>query len=454
MHNLIVEKGIRMIWLQKIYILFLNPLHWISKKIDSNLKLKLSRIIIFALSSLPFIWYTLVGYGHILTLLSRMLVAVLGIALLIFFSLDEEIAIRKLNKVYAWLWFLLGTTIFSIGFISRQNPGYWMSGPVMAIGFPCLYFAIGKKDKIEAFIDKLTKSIAIVTLIYITITIFSVYLKGHVRSGHRLDGLTFDSNRLGELCIIGFCVGLYLLKKHDKFWYKFAVILTGAVVGIAYLTQSRTAVLSIALISVYFIICFTKDNLKLNRGHVFTVIIIIIIAVITVFVTEYIHNQYYKQELGSQINKSNVGVYVEEKRTTINRITPEKGETVDAYSSGRFDIWKGYSKHFKLLGNERVIERPVLKSHPNIYNSHNNLIEITYRSGYLAGMFYLLIELYLGVYILKGIFKKNEDEELMASMIGIGFLIFSNLMPAYNPITTAIFFAFMLFQIPIFQKEF
>ena len=60
-------------WLQKIYICILNPFCGISQKINDTTRKRLIYTVVLLLYSTCYIWYSIIGMGHPLTLLSRLL---------------------------------------------------------------------------------------------------------------------------------------------------------------------------------------------------------------------------------------------------------------------------------------------------------------------------------------------------------------------------------------------
>ena len=122
-------------WLQKVYILILNPFCSLSEKIDNRIRKALMFFICFLLYSTCYIWYSIIGTGTPLTLLSRMLQSILLIMILILLGLEKPMQVVKWNKAVIYTWFALGMLIFIMGFFTEQNTGYWMTGPVIAVSY-------------------------------------------------------------------------------------------------------------------------------------------------------------------------------------------------------------------------------------------------------------------------------------------------------------------------------
>ena len=78
-------------WLQKIYICILNPFCGISQKINDTTRKRLIYTVVLLLYSTCYIWYSIIGMGHPLTLLSRMIESIFLIVILIFLGLEKPL---------------------------------------------------------------------------------------------------------------------------------------------------------------------------------------------------------------------------------------------------------------------------------------------------------------------------------------------------------------------------
>ena len=115
-------------WLQKFYILILNPFCNLSGKISPGVKKTCIYIICFLLYGTCYCWYSIIGMGTQLTLLSRMLESIFLIIVLIFLGLEKPLKPVKWNGLFIYCWFALGMLILIMGFFNEQNTGYWMTG--------------------------------------------------------------------------------------------------------------------------------------------------------------------------------------------------------------------------------------------------------------------------------------------------------------------------------------
>ena len=440
-----------MIWLQKFLILVLNPFARLSSKIDNRIKEKLRICVLVAICLLPYIWYTGTCVGLIVTQLVKMLLAIALIIIYLFLCLDQPLHIVDWRKWIIALWFAFGMVIFVMGFISKQSPGYWMSGPVFAIGFPAVYFVLLQTDYYKKHLQYMAKIVLIISAIYFVITaVAAPTINPEAWIGGRYNGIAFDCNRVAEFGIIAFCCGLYIVfDESSKFWRALSAIVIGISVGMIILTQSRTAFLAIILIAVFWAIVLLWNREKPGKKA----FALFLIAIVFVGATYGLIQAQHK----SEIVESNPGVAVEDidEGDILDRVGVESSDgNLDSYSSGRLTIWGHYAKHFNLTGNERADDTQPIEGESVIVNAHNNTVEFTYRSGILAGLAYVIIQLCMLVFGVKIAFTKGATRRAcFAVSVFIGFGIFTNLMPAYAPFGNAIFFFTLMTQIPIFEKK-
>lgn len=466
-------------WLQRIYIFVLNPFCGISNKINYNIRKSLIYVTCFLLYSTCYIWYSIIGMGTPLTLLSRMLQSIALIIILIFLSLDKPLKAVKWKNSIIIIWFALGMLIFVLGFFTEQNTGYWMTGPVIALGLPCFYMIYGKKEKYELLFDAICKAAIICSIVYFIVCIFGEYFNDNTWDATgRYNGLTIDANKIGELCLSSFCCIMYLLLivKEKSIWNKLAIIALGIVIGQTYLTQSRTTIMAMIFVAGFYTIIVVKDSISKKTvkniiDRFLPIIIAVFIAVICVSVINNVHEKHIEEARSSVSTNVAVDEVLNSDNTTLETtqqsvaeaetheyrdMIPEKGTDLNSFSSGRLFIWKTYSEGFNFIGNDADAETPIS---PLIKQrtAHNSLVEITYRSGYITGGVYLILVLITGIYLLRVMLRKNEKNtngDYFFSIASIGYIIFTSLMSSFNPLTAIIFLLYAIaFPVLLEKRE-
>ena len=435
-------------WLQKVYILILNPFCSLSEKIDNRIRKALMFFICFLLYSTCYIWYSIIGTGTPLTLLSRMLQSILLIMILILLGLEKPMQVVKWNKAVIYTWFALGMLIFIMGFFTEQNTGYWMTGPVIALGLPCLYMVYGRDRKYMCLLDAISKAAIICTIIYFFVCLAGECFNDNTWCAGRYNGLTKDANKIAELCLASFCCILYrflTIKEHSR-WNILAVVSMGILIGQIYWTQSRTTILAVILVlAFYFIIVlkgvFAEKKVRCLLEKLVPLLLSAVIGLASVAIIDEVRN--IRQGTSDLIITAEAAV---EEDDQYREMLPDEGADLDMYSSGRIKIWSLYIEKFNFIGNDADAETPIS---PEIWQktAHNSFIEITYRSGYVTGFVYLFLELITGIFILKVMIRKNEKNsggDYFMAITSIAYIVFTNLMSSYNPLTAIIFLLYAI----------
>lgn len=447
--------------LQKFYILILNPFCGLSEKINDKMKSALIYIVCFLLYSTCYVWYSIIGMGTPLTLLSRMLQSIVLIIILIFLGLSRPLKVKKWNRLVFYTWFILGALMLVMGFFSEQNTGYWMTGPVIALGLPCFYMVYGEQKKYELIFDAICKAAIICSIIYFFICLYGEFINDNIWVANRYNGLTIDANKIGELCLSSFCcIIYYFLVGNSKKWKIVSLAAMGMLLGQTYLTQSRTTILAMVFILCFYLIIIVKN--AVNEKNIRTIInkcglvaVSLILAVVAVNIINFTHQKHVDslQQPSSEAvasiqedSQSDASIETDAGQTDYRKILPEKGADMNSYSSGRLFIWQTYAEGFNFIGNSADAEVPIS---PLIKQrtAHNSLVEITYRSGYVTGFVYLILEMITGIYILIVMFRKNSKNsngDYFIAIASIGYIIFTNLMSSFNPLTAIIFLLYAI----------
>lgn len=456
-------------WLQKIYILVLGPFCGLSEKIDPKIKKGILYVVCFLLYGTCYCWYSIIGLGTPLTLLSRMLESIVLIIILIFIGLEKPLKGIKWNRPVIYTWFVLGALMFIMGFFNEQNTGYWMTGPVIALGLPCFYMVYGESRKYEMIFDAICKSAIIISIIYFFVCIFGESFSDNVwDASNRYNGLTIDANKIGELCLASFCCIIYFWHTNkDRVWNIVSVISLGMIIGQVYLTQSRTTILAMIFIIGFSLIIYLKDTICNKKANILArpvvmLVIAVLVGTAAVSIVDKVHSTYLEEVIATEettaVNEESTATEdtnvqsemavseTVQTDTEYRDMLPEKGMDMNSFSSGRLFIWRTYAEGFNWIGNPADAAEPIS---PLIRQrtAHNSIVEITYRSGYITGAVYVLLVIITAIHILKVMFRnnrKNTNGDYFMAITSIGYLIFTSLMSSFNPLTAIIFLLYAI----------
>lgn len=459
-------------WLQKLYIFVLSPFCRITDRIDEKKRTAVAAAVMFLLYGSLLVWYSVNMFDIYISLTSRMVLAAIFLAVFIIFICHDGIHVVSWNRWFAVCWILCGLLIFFMGFVARQNMGYWMIGPVMAFGLPCLYLAIHNSKDIDRTFALIGKAVIAASVIYFIFAVFAEAVSDNVWdiSSGRYNGTTSDANRIGEICVASFACGIYLFRSRysNIFWKAMSLLTMSFCVCDAMISISRSTMIAIACMILYYLIIEIKDMVfrkGIKRALVNILCIVASIVIGFVFISgmrevhkymevqKAVQNITAEQEIKTEKKIAEKTVAVETEQVKENKRLETEGKDLNTYSSGRIKIWKEYGYNIKILGHPADGKTPISGNLTNVA-AHNTLLEISYRSGALAGILFLITEIWAGIYILRVLFRKeNKDYDYFAVFGFIGYIIVSNLQVAYNPLTSIIFFVYILGLSILFQRR-
>lgn len=447
---------------QNIVLKLLNPIAVRMGRIDEKKKNIGIAVSCVALYGLLIVWYSINMFDIYFSLTSRMILACFILALMMLCLMDGELKKVKWSVVFPICWILCGFLIIAMGVFYRQNLGYWLIGPVIAIGFPCYYFIMQNSSRAIKVIDYLCKSTVVLTIAYFGVCLISEFVSDTVWVNGRYNGTTSDANRIGEICVASFACMIYMLIKEKNTKWKIVTIFAGGIiVGQAILSQSRSTLLAMAFMAIFYTIIIIKDvvgskEIKTFVKECIAVVVIIVIGVGVISVTKSV-NDYVIARNAANVTVEEATVVAEIPEATVSdRTKLDENTDLNAYSSGRLVIWQTYINHSSFFeGNKCDGKAPIDPILTNVA-AHNTVLELSYRSGIITGLLFLISEFIAGIYLLRVMFRKNrknEPDDYFSALAAIGFIIVSNLQVAYNPLTSIIFFIYTMSLMPLFKRR-
>ncbi|MEE0772752.1 MAG: O-antigen ligase family protein [Anaerovoracaceae bacterium] len=458
-------------FLQQIYMWVLNPIYRQTSKISSENRDKIVFLMMFLVYGSILVWYSINMFDIYISHTPRMLLECVILFIAILFISDKPLVKIKWNNWVAASWIICGIVILIMGFVARQNVGYWFIGPVMAFGFPCLYFVILNQKEYSRYIIIICKAIVLSSLIYFILALFADFISDTVWDvwGLRYNGTTSDANRIGEICVASFAAGIYLVTVRgiSVKWQVISLAVMAFCICDAWISISRSTIIALLCMGLYYIILIFKEAMEtkeIKRALVkaFCFLLCILMAYLGTFAMRSIHE--YAQERARQetvveteniAENSDAAVSEEDKDSfsAVNERLELSGKDINTFSSGRITIWHTYLSGTGILGNEADGRTPISDNLTNVA-AHNTLFEFSYRSGIVAGLLFMIVEILSGIYILRVLFRRsrnNRPQDYFAAFASIGFIIVSNLQVAYNPLTSIIFFVYSLSMVVMFE---
>lgn len=352
-------------------------------------------------------------------------------------SIDREPGEIRWNRCIFWPMIAFGLGILTVGLLHPVGDGYVMYALDLAFIFPAYYYVRinnGKDEQLYRMIALCTVGWGAYSFLYCWLEALQGRLP--LREDNRFTGYLNDPNILGMLGIITFISALYLLLDYRREWI---AVLSAAGVGIgsfyAFMTASRASVLcELVGMTAFVIFVFkeiragTKDMSDLIKGLIYAVIISILIIAAGTKMDDV--NLHALQKKDGPVSYMETAVAAEAEDDTAEEtesdpasITdrPDLSDGLNEYSSGRTGIWKIYIENFSWLGRDL---RDILDRFEGLpaYRAHNNLIDYTFRCGYIVGGFYLIFFISTGIYGSIILFDRRytrPEDFFLVSIIGI-----------------------------------
>ena len=237
------------------------------------------------------------------------------------------------------------------------------------------------------------------------------------------------------------------------------ILIVGLSALCALYSESRTALLAIAIDSILFIIYYVRHKiLKHDKKVEKSIILLLTCAVLigAVFVIPYVSS--HTDTVEAAVNKDKICQTSQTMTAQLDQTPLDRFEThevdLNSFASSRFTVWKNYLENLNLIGHNGNKLLYIKDGYDKREWAHNTALEIAYRCGVIPGILFLLIEVYAGIYVLIWLFSKKYEPWRLFSMMGIiTFCLYSVLDVVVYPFEHVIMFLFFIAIMPLFKKE-
>ena len=355
------------------------------------------------------------------------------ISLITIFSLNGNLKSIEWNKAVYYPFVFFGFIVLVISFIHRT--GLVLLAIEYILLLPALYCVWLNREDTYVLFNITSITIVLEGFIHFVYCFFlSEQAKAFIVSD-RYAGNAGGPNQFGEIGAVIFIAGLYIFIAYRKGIAGCILSSTGIGIGISYILVSscRTAMLAeiVCILSavIYSIKLYIirKDFTKKRLVHA---IVAVLLTGGIIFTGQQLDNIYYKSlqrqnevTYSSELEQDNSDAAEEITEAEQPEDLPEENNTtsisdrfsfngdINALSSGRIAIWKFYIDHFSPWGHDDFCE-PGKSVEDKVYPlpAHNNIIEYTYRCGYLAGGIYLVLFIAIGISGLRMLFLRKHAE--------------------------------------------
>ena len=443
------EKQMRLLKMQKVYANLFNLI---------KLRKKVSYILIVISIALIFgILFFDRNLGEAHTDIRELSIAII-IMFLAAVSVVKETDQIRWNRIIYYPFVLFGIGIIAISCIHKT--GLLILAIELIILLPGLYYIWINRGDIRLLYDIIAETIIIegfITFLYCFV--LSLQAKAFIVN-NRYAGFAAGPNQLGEMGTAIFIAGLYILITYKKDSFATCILSsTGIAVGICYvlLSACRTAMVAdfvSLLAAVIYAIKLERSESVLRMDCVLQLAFTVILTAIIIFAGMQLDNIQFSQAQKSDAVPSSrsddysVALVVldsygrSENTVSVSSITTTAGVDavktkytedensvsitdrfkykgdINALSANRVSLWLLYIDNLSAWGNDDYYELGKDNSDKlYLYPAHNNVIEYTYRCGYLVGFVYLILYIAIGIEGLKLLFGRKHIEPYLVFCI-------------------------------------
>ncbi len=471
-------------FIQTGYITILNVIYKATGKINEKIRNAIIWCFIFLLISLSIYNYAIWSRGSSIVQFERDIIGCFCLAGIAVFSINGHLRKYSWNRQFVFIWYVFAILLFISGLLHSVENSYWLWSVSMLVGFPGFYLIWQNREDYDTLFKLISSAMLVAMFIFLIICLYTVNSEMNV-SG-RFSSAMRNPNHLGKLAVSGTAAAFYLAITSKRMW------LYGIPIGVcwklAQLSGSRAAVIvfitQLAVFLVFYIkYMYQMKGLKIIIGNM---IIMLCISVLCSGFTEKgiehcqkQHDEIIMQEKEraerekGQKEESSQGteeqqttedlasnppetpqISVEQNEEVLKTRSDIKGKTVDQISSGRTIIWKYYIEKLNFRGNDW---KKYKANTPEYYYqwAHNDIIEISYRSGIFAGIFDFMFLFYLGIYVLKYVCLKKEIKPYVCftSLCILTYGGYAMLDVISFPFSMQYTFMFFVSLMPVFERR-
>ncbi|MCL2492854.1 MAG: hypothetical protein FWF33_02280 [Clostridiales bacterium] len=435
---------------QRLYCAVLNPLGRKAQKISE----KNRDSIVFTALLFMTVLYVLdaffenIGSGSALQELTydprvTMIIGSVLILIAAIFSIKGELKPLKLRLPFVVVYCAAFALIFIAGSIHYVGAGYHIFPLMMVFVFPALFLVWGNRTDVYRMYRLLAGAVCIAGLAIFVVTV----LAAPDADGGRYQGLTGNPNALGFSAVASLAGALYLLLTEKGWRLILPAVCAAGNFGLLLLSESRSSLLCAFCVlfcaGAVLIRGGRKNEAAKQRGRRTAVIAVALIVGFPLAQLA-VQNPGLIQwnplpaisaspaepaavsepapavsVPGSSVLSGNLSQKNDSAVSDLTDRFPSKGESLNGFSSGRIAGWKVFLSKVTLTGVDPTSER-IYVDGIFFQSAHNAPLDIAYRCGAFAGVFYLLMLLGAFFFALRKIFSRGcFSPHLLFPCIGI-----------------------------------
>lgn len=433
--------------LEKTYLPVINFVYDRLKWMNENTRKAILIICIVAETLSTYIYQCDEYFGFLISASMNTIVGIICLTGIIIAGIDSRINEIKSRKWLIYILMLCGIVIFISGLHHYISYSYMLMGLFMCFIMPAVIIVWGD----NAHMQQLFKTIAYVVNVFFAIFAIINFIAAPVDNPEfyhidRYFGMASDPNGLAKIAVTAAVCSIYLMILQQGIRKIPFIVFFVVAAYLTMITASRTNIIALILVCTVAVIFLIKRYV-INRKYSAKKIIIYMCALIIVISIVGICHNMFKED-------SNYNISVIEMRLS-QGIMEDGSVDINTLSSGRIGIWRYCLSKTSFMGNDvsgGLREESLGIHHDHV---HNTVIELLYRSGIIAGISFLIIELYAVIWVFVQIFarRKNSLNEIMAAMLVIAFGIASMFDIVVLPFAKMTVFLFYISLPVVFTKK-
>ena len=453
--------------MQNIYRFIFGYIYKVTGHISESVRLLCLCLLCFVFSGLFFTGFIRSDFytGRDMVIGSVLLI------LMTLLSIDKEPGRVRWNR---WIYLSMvafGTGMLLVGQLHPVGDGYVMYALDLMLIFPAFYYVRLNSDKDRQFFRMLASSIAVCGIVsFIYCWYKAVQGDLPVTEDLRFKAYLYHPNFLGLLGVLLVIAGTYLILGDRRLWVVIPASMAAGI-GIAYalLSASRSAILAEAVCMIAFAV-FAGKSVSIDKdrtAEIYRKLLLsaMIMAVVVAVGTKLDNvNMQAKQDTSGSGLETELVIAVSAEDGTAEQAETGSGDAnvmdrpgisdgMYAFTSGRSEIWKVYIRNFSWLGKDIETIRDQFDGLP-AYRAHNNIIDYTFRCGYIVGAFYIIFFVSVGITGLVILFSRKRTspaDYFLVAIIG-AYSIQAMLEIATLPFTRCIPCIFFLTIFPLMGR--
>ncbi len=417
--------------LQDAYIGLFNGLFKHTGRINETVRDIIVKICLVYLCFAYFIVIVLTSHG--ITNLNSLAVTDRGIAVLIvlcIFSVNAPLKRVKWSKWVAYPYFLCAIYMSITSFHHFTGRGYQAFAFQLLFIYPAIYFIYANRKDYAKYIDFISKALIAMVLVVLIGDFIYAPLAEATYEG-RYYGISEGPNTFSILMLMGTTATLYQMYLKNK-WAIVGAVVMGMCLNSIWLSGARAATIAVVLQLLTVTIAFfiKKDAQKTGKSFMYFCAMILVVAIAFVGnakvfeLTDESSDKTGELQIPTITTVAYADTGDEEQTNSVHRLFNIKGLTLEQISAGRIGIWKQYIAKMNLLGNDCTGHKVIQESGKEVHNAHNTFLEIPYRFGVPAGIFYLAFTIAVFAILFKAIFiKRTKPYAVFIALAAIAYWV-------------------------------